>query len=73
MIEYVLLAQMVGSMEHSLSLPAPNMIPEAPTYSWEPNSSAGFTKGWSSSPSVGGGGGGGSVGGGSIFHQEEEL
>lgn len=62
---------MVGSMEHSLSPPKPNMLPTAPTYSWQPSTSEGFRGGWSSSPPSGGGGG--NSGGGVRFHTEEEL
>jgi hypothetical protein len=74
MIEYLLLAQMVGSMEHSLSPPQPGMLPTAPTYSWEPSSSEGFRNGWSSTPPSGGSSGsGGSVRGTNIFHEDDVL
>ena len=48
-------AQMAMTTENrSLSPPTPNTPQTSPTYSWQPNNSAGYTQGWQSTVPTGG-------------------
>ena len=48
-------AQMVMTRDnHSLTQATPNAPQTSPTYSWQPNNSAGYTQGWQSTIPTGG-------------------
>lgn len=46
--------QMMTKDNHSLTQATPNAPQTSPTYSWQPNNSAGATQGWQSTVPTGG-------------------